>query len=93
MPRASIELTHVSGENLLYVRSSTVIHSTSAVFQGKKREFYFDYAFGPRSTQEAVYTTVGAPIVADVLRGQNGTILAYGQTGTGKTYTMVRLST
>ena len=29
-------------------------------------------------------------LVADVLRGYNSTILAYGQTGTGKTYTMVR---
>jgi kinesin family member 3A len=29
------------------------------------------------------------PIVDKVLEGYNGTILAYGQTGTGKTYTMV----
>lgn len=28
------------------------------------------------------------PIVDKVLEGYNGTILAYGQTGTGKTYTM-----
>lgn len=29
-----------------------------------------------------------SPVVNDVLQGFNGTILAYGQTGTGKTYTM-----
>ena len=31
---------------------------------------------------------MAGPIVQDVLRGINGTVLAYGQTGTGKTYTM-----
>lgn len=28
------------------------------------------------------------PIVSNVLEGYNGTIFAYGQTGTGKTFTM-----
>lgn len=28
------------------------------------------------------------PIVGDVLNGYNGTIMAYGQTGAGKTYTL-----
>lgn len=31
------------------------------------------------------------PIVDKVLEGYNGTILAYGQTGAGKTYTMAGL--
>lgn len=35
-----------------------------------------------------IYNTVARPIVENVLRGYNGTIFAYGQTGTGKTYTM-----
>ena len=35
-----------------------------------------------------MYNEVGGPIVADVMAGYNGSILAYGQTGTGKTYTM-----
>lgn len=33
------------------------------------------------------------PIVEDVMVGYNGTIFAYGQTGTGKTFTMEVLMT
>lgn len=35
-----------------------------------------------------VYNETARPIVEKVLAGFNGTILAYGQTGTGKTFTM-----
>ena len=31
---------------------------------------------------------VGKPVVESVLSGYNGTIMAYGQTGTGKTFTL-----
>lgn len=36
-----------------------------------------------------VYNETARPIVDKVLMGYNGTILAYGQTGTGKTFTML----
>ena len=48
----------------------------------------YDHCFGPQASQKELYDTVAGPIVQDVLRGINGTVLAYGQTGTGKTYTM-----
>lgn len=35
-----------------------------------------------------MYQTAISPIVTEVLEGFNCTIFAYGQTGTGKTYTM-----
>lgn len=35
-----------------------------------------------------LYKHVAMPVVDKVLNGYNGTIFAYGQTGTGKTYTM-----
>jgi hypothetical protein len=54
----------------------------------RKRDFYFDHAFGPSSTQDHVYNTIARPVVDGVLNGFNGTVFAYGQTGTGKTYTM-----
>ncbi|KAJ0902207.1 Kinesin-like protein KIN-5C [Helianthus annuus] len=52
------------------------------------RVFTFDKVFGPRSLQKDLYEQAVIPIVNEVLEGFNCTIFAYGQTGTGKTYTM-----
>ncbi|XP_036074702.1 kinesin-like protein KIF9 isoform X3 [Rousettus aegyptiacus] len=40
------------------------------------------------ASQEVVYETVAKDVVAQALDGYNGTIMCYGQTGAGKTYTM-----
>ncbi|KAJ1377030.1 P-loop containing nucleoside triphosphate hydrolase [Sesbania bispinosa] len=52
------------------------------------RTFAFDKVFGPNSHQKELYEQAVSPIVNEVLEGYNCTIFAYGQTGTGKTYTM-----
>lgn len=50
--------------------------------------FELDKVFTEATRQEDVYDYVGRPIIHDVLSGYNGTILAYGPTGSGKTYCM-----
>ncbi|KAI7898604.1 P-loop containing nucleoside triphosphate hydrolase protein [Cokeromyces recurvatus] len=50
--------------------------------------YNFDRVFKEEATQQGVYNAVAAPILSDVLNGYSCTIFAYGQTGTGKTYTM-----
>ncbi|KAI3425840.1 hypothetical protein D9Q98_007814 [Chlorella vulgaris] len=50
--------------------------------------FGFDRVYGPESTQEDVYSQSARPAVQNVLQGFNASIIANGQTGTGKTYTM-----
>ncbi|KAL8540830.1 hypothetical protein ACS0TY_002161 [Phlomoides rotata] len=52
-----------------------------------KKQFKFDHVFKPEDNQDAVFTQT-LPIVTSVLDGYNVCIFAYGQTGTGKTYTM-----
>ncbi|KAK9291095.1 hypothetical protein L1049_009282 [Liquidambar formosana] len=52
------------------------------------RVFTFDKVFGPKAQQRSIYDQAIAPIVNEVLEGFNCTVFAYGQTGTGKTYTM-----
>ncbi|KRZ33758.1 Kinesin heavy chain [Trichinella pseudospiralis] len=54
--------------------------------QGKV--YSFDRVFKPNISQEEVYLASAYPIVKDVLSGYNGTIFAYGQTSSGKTFTM-----
>lgn len=56
---------------------------------GEVRSFQFDAFFDENTSQEIVYEKVARPIIDGVLDGYNGTLFAYGQTGTGKTYTMM----
>jgi hypothetical protein len=54
------------------------------------RQYQFDGIFSPKSsTQSDVFDVVAKDLVDDVLSGWNATCLSYGQTGTGKTYTML----
>ncbi|KAK4273469.1 hypothetical protein QN277_021861 [Acacia crassicarpa] len=52
-----------------------------------KKQFRFDCVFRPDDNQEAVFAQT-KPIITSVLDGFNVCIFAYGQTGTGKTFTM-----
>ena len=52
------------------------------------KTFNFDRVFGTKSVQQDVYKAVVGPLIPQVLAGYNCTVFAYGQTGTGKTYTM-----
>jgi len=54
----------------------------------ESKQFTFDQVFDVHSEQSAVFTLVAQPIIDSVMGGYNGTIFAYGQTGTGKTHTM-----
>jgi len=51
--------------------------------------FTFDNVFGQHSRQIEVFEAAGIPTVENVLKGYNSTIFAYGQTGAGKTHTML----
>ncbi|CAG9836443.1 unnamed protein product [Diabrotica balteata] len=56
---------------------------------GAIKTFTFCKVFDENSQQIDLYRHVSVPIVEQVLKGYNGTIFAYGQSGTGKTYTMI----
>lgn len=50
--------------------------------------FTFDSVYDWTSEQETIFAETAYPIIDQVLHGYNGTIFAYGQTGTGKTFTI-----
>uniref|UniRef100_A0A0K0DKJ6 Kinesin-like protein n=1 Tax=Angiostrongylus cantonensis TaxID=6313 RepID=A0A0K0DKJ6_ANGCA len=52
------------------------------------KDFTFDAIYNESSKQMDLYDESFRDLVDSVLNGFNGTIFAYGQTGTGKTYTM-----
>ncbi|XP_010881471.1 kinesin-like protein KIF3C isoform X2 [Esox lucius] len=53
-----------------------------------RKTFTFDSVYDASSKQRDLYDETVRPLIDSVLDGFNGTIFAYGQTGTGKTYTM-----
>lgn len=54
----------------------------------KKHNFNFDRVLGPSDGQDAVYRGSVQSLVPKFLEGYNVTVLAYGQTSSGKSYTM-----
>ncbi|XP_039042607.1 kinesin-like protein KIN-UB isoform X2 [Hibiscus syriacus] len=53
--------------------------------------YEFDEVLTEFASQKRVYEVVAKPVVESVLDGYNGTVMAYGQTGTGKTFTLGQL--
>ena len=67
-----------------------VINNDSiSIFQENKQEksFEYDYIFDTKSTQKDVYEEVTL-LIQSMVQGNNICIIAYGQTCTGKTYTI-----
>jgi hypothetical protein len=50
------------------------------------KTFMFDHVFYSSSTQKDVYAITSKPILMKAISGYNGTIMAYGQSGSGKTF-------
>jgi kinesin family protein 1 len=60
------------------------------------RDFFYDHCLWSVSSrdsnfanQQSIFEAVGRPVVDFVLAGYNTCVLAYGQTGAGKSYTML----
>ncbi|XP_038625849.1 kinesin-like protein KIF27 isoform X2 [Tachyglossus aculeatus] len=64
------------------------IPNTQQIAVGNNHTFTFDFAFDENSTQDDIYTRCIQPLVIALLEGYNATAFAYGQTRSGKTYTM-----
>ncbi len=53
------------------------------------KEYEFDGVFDAECTQEQVFEQCAKTVVKDALNGLNSIVCAYGQSGSGKTHTMV----
>eukprot|EP00928_Gymnodinium_smaydae_P029107 TRINITY_DN22014_c0_g1_i1.p1 TRINITY_DN22014_c0_g1~~TRINITY_DN22014_c0_g1_i1.p1 ORF type:complete len:1108 (+),score=144.32 TRINITY_DN22014_c0_g1_i1:47-3370(+) len=56
---------------------------------GAPRTLEFDNVFGPETSQREVFTRCCLPLLEAVLEGTNACIFAFGQTGAGKTHSMI----
>ncbi|CAB1432872.1 unnamed protein product [Pleuronectes platessa] len=65
-----------------------ILRNPRAPVSEPQKTFTFDGVYDASSKQRDLYDESVRPLIDSVLEGFNGTIFAYGQTGTGKTYTM-----
>lgn len=87
-------LPHEHGEDLAAVRKDPLTVEVSREMTAvdgaqrvDKRTFSFESVFGPQDQQDEVFQEV-EDLVQSAVDGYNVTIMAHGQTGAGKTYTM-----
>ncbi|XWS73402.1 hypothetical protein CRYUN_Cryun02cG0125100 [Craigia yunnanensis] len=78
------------GENLGRLGPVVALDTSNLLLKladNKSKRYTFDKVFHPGSAQDGVFSEV-EPVIKSVLDGYNACIFAYGQTGTGKTFTM-----
>ncbi|CAO3597578.1 unnamed protein product [Absidia cylindrospora] len=76
-------LPHTSESNVIKTIGNTV------TIVPHQKSFHFDHVFDTESAQNQVYTGVVSNLIDRFLDGYNVTILAYGQTSSGKTHTIM----
>ncbi|KAM6996883.1 kinesin-like protein KIF11 isoform 1-T1 [Tautogolabrus adspersus] len=69
-------------------RKEVLVRTGGMNDKAARKTYTFDMVFGPAAKQIDVYRSVVCPILDEVIMGYNCTVFAYGQTGTGKTFTM-----
>lgn len=55
---------------------------------GKQHTYAYDRVYSPLESQATLYNSAIKSVVLSSLNGYNGSIIAYGQTGTGKTHSI-----
>ncbi|CAL8349239.1 unnamed protein product [Boreogadus saida] len=68
-------------------RESPTAHRTTMGVTTKS--FSYDRVFSSSETTNHLYQDIAKPLVVSAVEGYNGTIFAYGQTSSGKTFTMM----
>lgn len=89
-PMSNRERTEGSPEVVNVYPNRGVVELQNLVDANKEQRkvFTYDAAYDATANQTTIYHEVVFPLVSSVLEGFNGCIFAYGQTGTGKTFTM-----
>nr|XP_046243488.1 uncharacterized protein LOC124058362 isoform X2 [Scatophagus argus] len=79
-------VTTPSTECVIVRESKEAVDLTQYILQHR---FYFDQVFGEETSNKEVYQKTAYPLVQHMLNGGKATCFAYGQTGAGKTHTML----
>lgn len=69
--------------------SSWVRLNDQTIYNHDHGDVKFDNIFGPESSNLSIFNSIGIDLVDHLFNGSNGTLFAYGMTGSGKTFTML----
>jgi GTPase SAR1 family protein len=84
-PAKKNEINEAEGQS--YLMNLQPDNKTVLLEGGKN--YNFDYVFdGPNVKQEDMFQMIAVPVVNNVFKGFWGSMMVYGQTGTGKSFTM-----
>lgn len=79
--KSSVVISTIEGDCHQVILNNGTNSSQSKIYT-------FDQVFGPDNDQEYLFNHVAKEYIDEMIQGYNCTVFAYGQTGTGKTYTM-----
>eukprot|EP01083_Nonionella_stella_P314183 1130874_1 len=73
----------------LLKENGTMIEHPDKIHHPQPMSYYFDKIFDAKAPQIEVFEAAALPLIQNFFSGYNATIFAYGQTGAGKTHTMM----
>ena len=86
-PPNELELSNSTNNSVILLSPKNLIITQDKNLEIKK-DYTFDGLFEMDTSKEIFYERTSKPIIDKFLEGYNGSIICYGETGTGKTYTI-----
>ena len=86
-PPNEIELSYSTNNSLILLSEEKLIFTQEKNLEIKK-EYIFDGLFDINSQKDIFYKKTCKSIISNFIKGYNGAIICYGETGSGKTYTI-----
>ena len=86
-PPNELELSNSTNNSVIILSPKNLIITQEKNLEIKK-DYAFDGLFEIDTTKETFYERTSKPIIDKFLEGYNGSIICYGETGTGKTFTI-----
>ncbi|CDO93442.1 unnamed protein product [Kluyveromyces dobzhanskii CBS 2104] len=80
-----VNCPNITGANEVSINTSGDIGITARM---NSKTYTVDKVFGPSADQSLLFKEIADPMFYDFIKGYNCTMLVYGMTSTGKTYTM-----
>ena len=90
-PPSELELEHTSNNSITILSPKQLLVRKDNNLD-IQQDYTFDGLFLPSTPLEQIYLRTSKQIIENVVMGYNGAIICYGQTGTGKTFTMNELT-